>query len=147
MFILCSVRFTSVTLGHKVLAALAPQYGSRGAGLAFIWGIHPSMLVVWLSYLIHAPAEYLHSITLSLMTHFQPSPTWMQERFPPTGRTCTGIQPRRQLTKISSWLKIRWTAPNGCQASVLTWALAREDLFAILGTFKPRCMDPPCLVS
>jgi hypothetical protein len=30
---------------------------------------------------------------------------------------------------------------------VLTWAPAREDLFAILGTFKSRCMDPPCLAS
>jgi hypothetical protein len=30
---------------------------------------------------------------------------------------------------------------------VLTWALAREDLFAILGTFKSHCMDPPCLAS
>ncbi len=30
---------------------------------------------------------------------------------------------------------------------VLTWAPAREDLFAILGTFKPCCMDPPHLAS
>ncbi len=30
---------------------------------------------------------------------------------------------------------------------VFTWALAREDLFAILGTFEPCCMDPPCLAS
>ncbi len=30
---------------------------------------------------------------------------------------------------------------------VLTWAPAREDFFAILGTFKPCCMDPPRLAS
>jgi hypothetical protein len=30
---------------------------------------------------------------------------------------------------------------------VLTLAPAREDLFAILGTVKPRCMDPPHLAS
>jgi hypothetical protein len=30
---------------------------------------------------------------------------------------------------------------------VLTWAPAREDLFAILGAFGPRCMDPPRLAS
>jgi hypothetical protein len=26
---------------------------------------------------------------------------------------------------------------------VLTWAPAREDLFALLGAFEPRCMDIP----
>jgi hypothetical protein len=30
---------------------------------------------------------------------------------------------------------------------VLTWALAREDFFALLGTFEPHCMDPPHLAS
>ena len=40
------------------------------------------------------------------------------------------------------WLMARFIA-----VCVLAWAPAREDLFAILGTFEPRCMDPPHLAS
>jgi hypothetical protein len=39
-----------------------------------------------------------------------------------------------------------WYKYSQC-VCVLTWAPAREDLFAILGTFEPRCMDPPRLAS
>jgi hypothetical protein len=46
------------------------------------------------------------------------------------------------------------TQPNSAESiilcvcvCVLTWAPAREDRFAILGTFEPRCMDPPRLAS
>jgi hypothetical protein len=49
------------------------------------------------------------------------------------------------LTKTG--IDVKYSTGTMCVCCVLTWALAREDLFAILGAFKPRCMDPPHLAS
>jgi hypothetical protein len=103
---LCSARFMFLTLGHKVHAARAPQNGSHGVRLEFIWGIRPSMPVVWILCLTHTSAKYLHSIMSSSMTLFQLSPTWTQNGSSPLGGPAPAFNQKgnQQKFRVSSGL-------------------------------------------
>ncbi len=103
---LCSAWSTFSMLGHKVQVAPAPQNRSQGVRLEFIWGICPSMPVVWLLCLIHATAKYLHSITLSLMTFFNHPLHRCRNGSPPLGGPAPafGQEGNQQRVWVSSGL-------------------------------------------
>ncbi len=53
---------------------------------------------------------------------------------------------KRAMARAARAMAMATRVAGDC-VCVLTWALAREDLFAILETFESRCMDPPHLAS
>ncbi len=85
LFILCFSQFTSLTHGHKVLAALPPPNGSLGAVLEFILGTCPFMLVVWHWYSTHALGKFPCSITLFLTVLSPPFLIWCRNGSPSLG--------------------------------------------------------------
>jgi hypothetical protein len=68
------------------------------------------------------------------------------------------VEDGTRLVRVIFWRKGKECTAQGCLIDecnsiryicvcVLTWAPAREDLFAILEAFEPHCMDPPRLAS